>query len=68
MKHQPARQHPVPAPLRSRLSSAVEIAPAGEFRLRGAGSQIAHLFGPELQQRLAARARNKTKGVTACTP
>lgn len=55
----------IPPPLRGRLSGVVENGIAGEFRVRGTAARIAHLFGDELQQRLAARAANKAKGATA---
>lgn len=60
-----ATSHPVPPALRGRLSGAVERAVAGDTRVRGTAARIAHLFGDELLQRLAARAATKTKGATA---
>lgn len=56
---------PVPPALRGRLSGAVEHGIAGDYRVRDTAARIAHLFGDELQQRLAARAASKTKGATA---
>lgn len=50
-----ASKQPVPAALRSRLSGAVEVAPHDDFRIRGAGAQLGHLFRDELLQRLGAR-------------
>jgi hypothetical protein len=55
----------VPPALRGRLTRAVEHGIAGDYRVRDTAARIAHLFGDELLQRLAARAANKAKGATA---
>lgn len=60
-----AAPRPVPAALRGRLSGAVERGVADDTRVRGTAAHIAHLFGDELLQRLAARAATKAKGATA---
>ncbi len=59
----PAR--PVPRALRGRLAGAVERGVAGDYRVAGTAARIAHLFGDELLQRLAARAATKAKGASA---